>query len=84
MNVFKINLINIFPNPVNDILTINLSNSGVKKIKVTSIIGEEIAEIIVSSAQTKIDFSVFSSGMYVLTFFDEKGKLGTKKVSLVK
>jgi uncharacterized Ntn-hydrolase superfamily protein len=80
----KLNLIHVFPNPIKDILEVNLSHSGVKKIKVTSILGEEVAEIIVNSVQTKIDFSTFSSGMYVLTFFDNKGKIGAKKVSLVK
>lgn len=80
----KLNLINVFPNPVCDILNINLNHLGIKKIIISSIYGEIVAEINITSYLTKIDFSKYSSGLYVLTFYDEIEKLGMKKISVVK
>jgi len=82
--VNKLDLISIFPNPIHDVLNINLNNSGAQKIVVTSLIGEIITEVEATTNQPKLDFSKFNSGIYFLTFYDKNNKLGIKKVVLTK
>ncbi len=78
----KLNSIKLFPNPVNNILNINTTN--IQRVVITSIIGETIADLTISTNQIQFNFSKFNSGLYILTFFDEIKKIGVKKITLVK
>jgi hypothetical protein len=68
------NKVNFFPNPVQNILTIeNLKN--LKKIRVYNIVGQLIME----TKEEKIDFSNFSKGVYVLQLQIDKD-IFTKRI----
>ncbi|PQJ77323.1 T9SS type A sorting domain-containing protein [Polaribacter glomeratus] len=66
----------LFPNPVGDFLTLELSsNLQLQKVKVYSLTGKLIKEV----TQNTLDFTRFSKGVYVLKIFTDRGML-TKKI----
>ena len=64
----------LYPNPVNDKLYIN---NTAKSIVITELSGKTIAYI---ENSNEIDFSVYASGLYILTVEDESGKITTHKI----
>lgn len=64
----------VFPNPVQDILYVESVNK-IQRIKIYNAIGELVKETTVS----EINFEEFSSGIYVLKIFSDKG-VETKKI----
>jgi len=82
--VKKIDLISVYPNPVSQILNIDLKQSGATKIVITSVIGEIVAESDFNATSNQIDFSQFTPGIYTLTFYNNNTNLGTKKVSVIR
>jgi mannan endo-1,4-beta-mannosidase len=74
-SVFKnTNEISFYPNPVTDIL--NFSNSEkISKVIVYNLIGQECLSIEKNEVQSKIDFTSFKSGIYLVTVvLDDKVK----------
>lgn len=65
----------LYPNPVNDKLYIS---NTVKSIVITELSGKTIAHI---ANTNEIDFSVYASGLYVLTVEDESGTITSHKIS---
>ena len=71
--------IKLYPNPTNGIINLNLSsNNSLKKIDVFSMLGKKVMSIN-SITQKSIDISNLPSGMYMLNFITEKGKV-TKRI----
>ncbi len=68
--------ISIFPNPTNDILTIDLDDDIVKKIIIYNELGQHIKE-----ATTKeVNISNLSNGIYFFKIILQNGKTATKKI----
>lgn len=68
--------ISLYPNPVNDVLKINVSNSlEVKSVEVLNMLGKRI----VKTLNTEIRFANYNTGIYLLKINTNKGVI-TKKV----
>jgi Leucine-rich repeat (LRR) protein len=64
--------ISVYPNPVKDMLYVNLGSSPLHKVVLYNVLGQEI----LVSTDSEIDMSVFPSGMYYVSVFvtDEKSR----------
>jgi len=62
---------NIMPNPANNIMTIECSQSAV--IEITNIQGQLIKILTTTGSKTNIDVSSFPSGVYIVEMKTEKG-----------
>ncbi len=85
-NLSFINSIQVYPNPVNDILTIDLKSEFENEftIDVINILGESLYKTnqnITSGMNTlKIDFNSFDNGVYMIQIVDKKQKRLNLKV----
>lgn len=66
------NKINIYPNPVTDILNINYDSAEISFLKIFSIEGKLITE---SEIKPQINISNLNSGTYILNFYNSKNNL---------
>lgn len=80
----NINLINFYPNPVIDYLTIDLNGSQL--INITSLEGKELKSFnkdeSINSDSIKLDFNNFSKGMYFINYLDIQNN--TKTIKIIK
>ncbi|WP_140422790.1 T9SS type A sorting domain-containing protein, partial [Polaribacter haliotis] len=76
-NTYDLNSsIEMFPNPVTDMLTLKLNNSNsIKKVKTYTVLGKLVSE----TTSKNINFSEFSDGIYIVKVITEKGII-TRKV----
>jgi hypothetical protein len=73
--------ISFYPNPVYDLLSIDVENTDETiKIKLFSILGQEILQQEIITTKSVIDLSALNSGMYYLSVYSKKEKLLTEKV----
>ena len=65
------NNISIFPNPVNDILTVGNLPKGLIYIKIIDVLGKNYftKEAKFDKIDYKVDLSFLNSGIYIITFF---------------
>jgi hypothetical protein len=63
----------IYPNPVSDILNINLSENKVKSIKIFNIYGELIFQKTSLNSIENVHVESWPSGIYLIKIFSEKG-----------
>ena len=72
----------LFPNPVENILTVSLKKGYVKKISVTTLDGKIIFSkgLISLESSTTLDISTFPKGIYLITIENSDGKIGVKKL----
>jgi hypothetical protein len=70
----KNNKVQIYPNPVKDVLIIK-SDSGVNKVEVFSTEGKKLME----TNQNNINVSLLTSGLYIIKTLDNKGNIETNK-----
>ncbi len=68
----------IYPNPVNDILTIQTKEKG--KLTLYDVKGQVLIEKNVQSNQNEIDISHFANGLYILVFSTEKEQIYQKVI----
>ena len=61
--------IEVFPNPVKDVVAINFNDIKTDKIILTDVIGKELLNITNIQKNTKIDMSAFRNGVYFLRFY---------------
>ncbi|NVO03632.1 MAG: T9SS type A sorting domain-containing protein [Bacteroidetes bacterium] len=81
-----LNGIEVFPNPANDILNIDLSSfSREVKISVYNSIGSLVSSVDSknTSSLVQIDLSTFKSGIYYVNILSDKGNV-TKRISVIK
>lgn len=64
--------LSVFPNPVNDMLTINLESEEVEIIELVNLVGQVIGTYKVSG-KTIIDISTIAAGTYTLSIKGESG-----------
>ncbi len=69
----------VFPNPVRDILNINLLESITAKVSISDINGRTVKNININEANASINVSDLSSGVYMLNITTDKGT-STKKI----
>ncbi len=74
------NRINIFPNPVNDVLTIDgLKNN--ESVKIFNVLGELVlSNNQVNSTSTSINVSHLTNGIYIVAIQDAKGMISSKRL----
>lgn len=58
--------IRLFPNPINEVLTIEFDKKDIYQIRVYNLLGQIIYQIEVDS-NTNINFEDFSKGMYLIS-----------------
>ncbi|MDI9309816.1 MAG: M1 family aminopeptidase [Limnohabitans sp.] len=69
-------MINVYPNPVNDYIMIDIASSlNLEKVTIFNILGQKVLE----STQNKINVSNLSKGVYEVNIETSQGKL-TKKI----
>ncbi len=79
-NIASSDNINLYPNPVKDILTIENIQS-VKKISIQSITGQTVKEIVPNRKnKITIDTESIQPGYYVLLFINNDKSLSVKKI----
>lgn len=72
------NSIEVYPNPINDLLTIkNSANSVLKNVSLFSILGNQVYK---SSNTKSINVSNFSKGLYILKIQSKDDRILTKKI----
>jgi len=73
--------VNIFPNPVQDILNIKISNfKQGAQLKLFDIAGRLLMEKSISSEQTQINVSGFAKGVYIVEIQSEESSIARQKV----
>ena len=75
-------LVNIFPNPVDDTLTIN-SKASIFSIIINDVLGQKVMRLEANSNLQKIDVSSLSKGIYFVKFFDSND-LEIKTIKIIK
>ena len=72
--------INVYPNPANDIITINKNGNEIKEIKILNLEGQELISKVFNNTESNITLNVnmLSKGIYFLQGNTDKG-LFTKK-----
>jgi len=74
-----LNGINVYPNPVQDVLYIKLENKTI--VSISSIDGKVMETYNLLPGKTMIDFNAYANGMYFLRFTSPSGTLlGTQKI----
>lgn len=73
------NVVNVFPNPVNNELNIKISEHlKVKKMELVNLISSKVVQL--ENNNNKIDFSRFAKGMYFLKTEFDNGTTSIKKI----
>lgn len=79
----KISNFPIYPNPANNILTIQTPQFPIKNLKIFDTLGKEISisknQISKNKNETQLNISSISSGIYLLRLTDEKGNFYSAK-----
>ncbi|WP_374539743.1 LamG-like jellyroll fold domain-containing protein [Flavobacterium sp.] len=65
----------IYPNPVQDVLIINVDNA-IKSVEVFTLQGQKV----LNSTSNEVDMSSLNSGIYLVKITDENNSIATKKV----
>ena len=75
--------INVYPVPAKDML--NIEGEGIKSVKISDILGKEIAEYINDGEATmSISVDNFKSGSYLLVIKKESGNTITRRIAIMK
>lgn len=73
---------NMYPSPVKDYLNIKFKTRGTHEIIVYNILGRKVISKKVSNSNyMKLSFLELKSGMYVVMYRDELGRVATKNIS---
>ena len=67
--------IKIFPNPVVNCVTVDLSNHKVKSGNITDVFGRKVMDLTLSSGVNKFDVSTLSKGFYMINLQTEEKQL---------
>lgn len=70
----------IYPNPANDRIHIQLTNSGTHTIQVFNVLGQTLQSIQTDETLVSLNLSSYNKGIYFITVANEEGKSTTKFV----
>ena len=73
--------VNIFPNPVKDVLTVKGEN--MKQVVIYNALGQAVETINTNDSEVRVDVSSFNNGMYFINVIDNNGEMITSKVSVL-
>lgn len=81
-NEYNKDTISVYPNPVDDTLTITNSSGNIDRITILNSLGQIVKTVkpIEQSESIEIDFSTINQGVYFVNILFEKGTTITKKV----
>lgn len=83
INENEMSEINVYPVPARDM--INIEGEGIKSVKISDILGKEIAEYNNDGEATmSISVDNFKSGSYLLIIKDENGNTITRRIAIMK
>jgi hypothetical protein len=71
-------LLSVYPNPCNDILFINVTNSDMSQVSIHDLTGRNITDQITIRGKNSIDVSQLNTGFYVITLSDAQFSRSTK------
>lgn len=75
------NSLTVYPNPVDNVLTISSSNDAVSFVEFTDASGKTVyAKRLDVNKENKIDVNSFASGLYLLCVYDASGLASTFKI----
>lgn len=72
---------NVFPNPFNDVISIELEEAGKTEVIITDIVGKVVLTETFNNEKAELDVNRLTKGQYILTL---KNDQGIKTVTLVK
>lgn len=79
------NVVALFPNPVDELLTIEVANDTQYEMTIYNINGKLIKKQTLDSFVTELDVSTYDSGIYIFEFFcANSGERFTKKIEKIK
>jgi len=73
------NDLNIYPNPVSTILSLQCSLSNKTTYKILGVVGQEIQSGIINNIEKQINVSLLSEGIYLLQLYENNEALGQQK-----
>ena len=73
------NDLNIYPNPVSTILSLQCSLSNKTAYKILGVVGQEIQSGIINNIEKQINVSLLSEGIYLLQLYENNEALGQQK-----
>lgn len=73
--------IEIFPNPVNDILKIRAENDEIQSIAIMNLQGQIVVELSVDQSSNEVDVSHLESGVYLVSILTFKGNIVRKQIT---
>lgn len=68
INIDENNLLNVYPNPTDGKLTIQMQENKTSEVKVMDMFGRVVGEYVIDKMRNTIDVSNLPSGMYLLKF----------------
>ena len=72
--------VNLYPNPMNDVLNIKLSEVVETRVIISDINGKDLQEKLISDIESTIDVSELSSGIYFVKLKNQKGERTLKLI----
>lgn len=73
-------MVALYPNPVKDVLTIT-SSSAISEVKIFDALGKAVMVENVNKAETTVDMSSLSSGIYIVNVTTVDGKVVSKRIT---
>ena len=73
--------LNIFPNPVKDVLTVKGENMS--QVVICNALGQVVESINTNDSEVRVNVSAFQNGMYFINVIDNNGVMTTTKVSVL-
>jgi hypothetical protein len=72
--------VSVFPNPANNLLTINTTGIDNSSVKIVDVLGKLIYNEEMNASSNKIDVSEFKNGVYILTVMDKGAIVQTRRI----
>lgn len=81
----KANLVNVYPNPTNNVVNLDVVSKDVKSVELSNLIGKQISKINISNTGSSVHqmgLQALPRGMYILQFKNAGGKvLGVTRIT---
>lgn len=78
------NFANVYPNPASDYINIQLDSYGEVQYRIFNIMGQMIKTGILVGREEQVELNNMNSGTYYLQLIDEKGRLNSNKLLIIR